>query len=130
MYLVRSRLDVGSQQMTGTFTGIVFADPVLPADSGVVINNVFFAPGARTYWHRHERGQLLVVRVGRGFICSEGQDPSLLREGDTVWVPPMEMHWHGGTASTCVLHMATSFGATEWFGEVSAEAYEAAGTAT
>ena len=30
-----------------------------PATDGVTINNVFFAPGARTFWHHHERGQIL-----------------------------------------------------------------------
>ena len=30
-----------------TFTGDVWADPVLPETEGVTINNVFFTPGAR-----------------------------------------------------------------------------------
>ena len=38
-----------------TFTGAVWADPVLAAEDGVMINNVFFEPGARTHWHTHER---------------------------------------------------------------------------
>ena len=53
-----------SEQRTATFTGTVHMDPVL--DTGkVVINTVIFTPGARTYWHSHPGGQLLIVTAGR-----------------------------------------------------------------
>ena len=48
-----------SELRTATFTGEVWADPVLPETDGVLINNVFFAPGARTHWHTHDQGQIL-----------------------------------------------------------------------
>src|SRR6185312_8021804 len=55
-----------SDDRTGsTFTGNVWADPVMPATDGVTINTVFFAPGGRTYWHAHERGQILHVTAGQ-----------------------------------------------------------------
>ena len=34
-----------------------------------MINTVIFTPGARTYWHRHPGGQLLVVTAGRGLVA-------------------------------------------------------------
>ena len=54
-----------SEQRTATFTGTVHMDPVLDAGS-VTINTVIFTPGARTYWHSHPGGQLLIVTSGRG----------------------------------------------------------------
>ena len=46
-------------------------DPVLPETDGVLINNVFFAPGARTHWHTHDQGQILAVheRPGPGPVA-------------------------------------------------------------
>ena len=54
-----------SELRTATFTGEVWGDPVLPETDGVLINNVFFAPGARTHWHTHDQGQILVVMRAR-----------------------------------------------------------------
>ena len=37
-----------SELRSETFTGTVWADPIMPATDGVMIGNVFFAPGGRT----------------------------------------------------------------------------------
>lgn len=100
-----------------TFVGEVLRDPVFAAD-GVVVNTIVFHPGSRTYWHRHEKGQILQVVAGTGIVCTQGESPQLVRAGDTVWVPPLEVHWHGGTADTMMVHVAISLGKTEWFAEV------------
>ena len=61
-----------SEQRTATFTGTVHMDPVL--DTGkVTINTVIFTPGARTYWHSHPGGQLLIVTAGRGIVASRAR---------------------------------------------------------
>jgi quercetin dioxygenase-like cupin family protein len=106
-----------------TFTGSVWGDPVLPTTGGTTINNVFFAPGARTYWHRHERGQILIVAVGEGLMGQEGSPPRRISAGDTIWIPAGERHWHGATATTALLHLAISLGPTEWLEPVSDEDY-------
>jgi len=115
-----------SNLMTETFTGTVWADPVLATEDGNTINNVVFQPHARTFWHSHERGQILHVTTGRGVVCSRGQRPRPLEAGDYVWVPPGEQHWHGGTRETCVVHTAISLGSTTWAEPVSDEEYEVA----
>ena len=111
-----------SEQRTATFTGTVFADP-LRSGPDVTMASVFFAPGARTYWHSHERGQILVVTAGAGLICSAGDPPQPLSVGDTVWVPPGEAHWHGGGPDTYLVHLAVSLGATSWRHEVTDDEY-------
>ncbi|MFD0745556.1 cupin domain-containing protein [Phytohabitans flavus] len=85
--------------------------------------SVFFAPGARTYWHSHEKGQILVVTAGSGLVCSAGGVPQLLHPGDTVWVPPGEAHWHGGGPETYLVHLAISLGQTGWRDAVTDDEY-------
>jgi len=114
-----------TQRRTGTFTGLVFGDPVLAETDGTLINDVFFAPGARTNWHSHERGQILIVISGSGLICQHGGDIQVLNAGDLVWSPPGVMHWHGAGPATSMLHRAISLGETTWLSDVSDEEYGA-----
>lgn len=116
---------VPSEQRGPTFTGAVWADPVMPTTDKVTINNVFFSPGARTYWHTHEYGQVLHVTAGKGWICLEGQAPQAIRQGDVVWIGPNERHWHGAAADTYMIHMATSLGGTDWQEAVADKDYPA-----
>ena len=128
MIIYRGRqADVASEIKASTFTGTVWGDPVKPAADGVAINNVFFTPGARTYWHTHEVGQILTVIAGEGWICVDGETPQPLRVGDVVWIPKGERHWHGATATTFLLHTAVSIGKTIWEEEVTSEQFGAAG---
>jgi quercetin dioxygenase-like cupin family protein len=105
------------------FTGAVFPYVTMPATDGVTINTVNFTPCARTYWHSHEKGQILIVLAGRGLIQAEGGPVRVLRAGDTVWAPPGERHWHGGGADSYMTHTAISLGVTSWAEEVSDEQY-------
>ena len=59
-----------------------------------MINTVIFTPGARTYWHRHPGGQLLVVTAGRGVVATRDQG-QVITGGDVIWAEPGEEHWHG-----------------------------------
>lgn len=112
-----------------TFTGTVWADPVMPLTDGVTINNVFFSPGGRTHWHAHQTGQVLHVTAGRGWICKEGEAPLPIRSGDVVWIGPGERHWHGAAEDSYMIHMATSIGSTQWEEEVAIGDYPRAAAA-
>lgn len=116
-----------SQQRTATFTGLVYGDALLASTDGTAMNSVFFAPGARTFWHSHERGQVLHVLSGHGLIRSRGAATQRLDPGDIVWVPAGEVHWHGGGPDTVLVHLAVSLGQTTWLGEVSADDYGSTG---
>jgi quercetin dioxygenase-like cupin family protein len=69
-------------------------------------STVTFEPGARTHWHTHPLGQTLVVTAGLGWAQREGGERQEIRPGDVVWFAPGERHWHGGTATTSVTHVA------------------------
>ena len=117
-----------TQQRTATFTGVVYQDLVLDAPD-VLINSVVFTPGARTYWHRHPGGQLLIVTTGRGLVASRGGEVHLVGPGDVIWADPGEEHWHGAVGDSVLVHTAVSHGPTEWHAEVGATEYGSAGPA-
>lgn len=126
MKVFHARSEGAPSELRGaTFTGTVWADPIMPFTDGVQINNVFFAPGGRTHWHSHERGQVLQVVAGSGWICLEGNKPQPIRSGDVVWIGPNERHWHGGADTSYMLHTATSLGTTNWAEPVSEKDYAA-----
>ena len=114
MRIVHGRPDPAKSEQRATVTGEVWFDPVLPATDGTTITTVFFAPGARTYWHSHEHGQILQVLAGSGLICTAGEQPRAIVTGDTVWVPPGERHWHGAAPDSFMTHTAISLGETRW----------------
>ena len=115
---------VPSERRSETFTGEVWADSVLESTGRVVVNNVFFAPGARTHWHRHQEGQFLLVTSGEGRIASRGGSVESMGVGDTVWIPPDEEHWHGAGPGSYMVHLAVSLDRTEWLEPVSDEDYD------
>jgi quercetin dioxygenase-like cupin family protein len=90
------------------FTGTVWQDPIIvtAAPARLVVNRVSFEPGARTNWHSHPFGQTLYVVAGLGLVQKEGEAAREIRPGDVVWIPPGEKHWHGGSPTNGMTHLA------------------------
>jgi quercetin dioxygenase-like cupin family protein len=90
------------------FTGTVFADTVRNPDeqSAIGCAHVRFAPGARTAWHWHPKGQTLYVTDGIGLVAFRGGKPIEIRPGDVVFIEPGEEHWHGATPDRFMAHVA------------------------
>jgi quercetin dioxygenase-like cupin family protein len=90
------------------FTGTVRLDPMFAAEEPGRVSgaHVTFEPGARTAWHTHPAGQTLVVTFGRGRVQREGGPIEEIRQGDIVWFPAGEKHWHGAAPDTAMSHMA------------------------
>ena len=68
--------------------------------------SVTFEPGARSHWHTHPLGQLLIVTTGRGWTQCAGEAKAEIRAGDVIWCPPGHKHWHGATSDTAMTHIA------------------------
>lgn len=77
-----------------------------PAPARLGSSCVNFEPGARTAWHTHPLGQALFIVSGCGWVQVWGQPKQEVRAGDVVWFEPGEKHWHGGTATTAMTHIA------------------------
>ena len=103
-----------TSEVSETFTGTVLRDPILSGDGAPTVNSVTFTPGARTNWHTHEHGQLLIVTSGRGRAGSRDGAREALEPGDVVWFAPGEEHWHGAGPDTVMTHIAISLGVTSW----------------
>ncbi|WP_039852073.1 (R)-mandelonitrile lyase [Hylemonella gracilis] len=91
------------------FTGRVRIDPIhLQAQepSRVTAGLVTFEPGARTNWHTHPLGQLLIVTSGKGWTQCEHGERVEVNAGDSIWCPPGHKHWHGATDATAMSHIA------------------------
>lgn len=91
-----------------SFTGTVWQDPIITPQPPMRIacSRVAFEPGARTAWHTHPLGQTLYVTEGVGRFQTEGGPIHEIRPGDVVWIPPGEKHWHGGSPTTGMVHLA------------------------
>jgi quercetin dioxygenase-like cupin family protein len=74
--------------------------------SRLLASRVAFEPGARTAWHTHPLGQTLYVIFGVGHVQMKGGPVREIRPGDTVWIPPGEKHWHGGSPTSGMVHIA------------------------
>jgi quercetin dioxygenase-like cupin family protein len=96
---------------------------VLPPADGIMINNVFFEPGARTHWHTHGLAQVLHVTAGLGLLVSHDGTVEELRPGDTAHIPAGVRHWHGAAPGSYLVHLAISINGTDWLEAVSDDDY-------
>ncbi|MDQ0374704.1 (R)-mandelonitrile lyase [Cellulomonas humilata] len=90
------------------FTGTVYIDTIRTPDAKTAIGcaHVRFAPGARTAWHTHPKGQTLYVTDGIGYVARRGGEIHEIRPGDVVYIEPGEEHWHGATTDRFMAHVA------------------------
>ena len=92
------------------------------------VGMVSFAPGARTAWHTHPVGQLLVVTDGMGWIQEEGQARRDIKAGDVVWIGAGVKHWHGAAKDSWMSHLAVEVpgvnGRNEWLEPVTDDQYK------
>jgi quercetin dioxygenase-like cupin family protein len=113
------------------FTGSVRITPLAQGEepSCMTCGCVTFEPSARSAWHTHPKGQLLIVTEGSGFIQEWGNSIQRIQQGDVIWTPPKVKHWHGGSLESSMTHIAiqeTLNGKNiDWLEKVSDEQYNA-----
>jgi len=101
------------------FTGTIWGEVLLPLADGATLNRVTFAPGARTFWHRHEGGQMLIGQAGRGLVVTRSGAITPLGAGVIVHACPDEEHWHGAPPDAFMTHLTCQLGGrTVWLEEV------------
>jgi quercetin dioxygenase-like cupin family protein len=109
------------------FTGSVKIDHVFAASpvAGAAWRVVTFEPRARTAWHTHPKGQILIVTAGSGRVQREGEPVEEIRPGDVVLIPAGEKHWHGASPTAAMTHVAINEAPTNWMDKVTDEQYGA-----
>jgi 4-carboxymuconolactone decarboxylase len=89
--------------------------------------SVAFEPGARTAWHSHPGGQILIVTAGTGRVQRWGGPIEELQTGDVVRIPAGQKHWHGASPHAPMTHIAITEPrdgtSVQWMEKVSDEQY-------
>ncbi|MCC9620315.1 cupin domain-containing protein [Thalassospira sp. MA62] len=106
--ITKNGTNAGMMGSPDLFTGDVYVEMVFENKEPFAVNSgkVTFMPGARSNWHTHPAGQMLIVTEGTGWVQEEGHEKQIMQPGDVVWCPPGVKHWHGATDTTSVTHYA------------------------
>lgn len=103
-------------QFTGTSTAMDGKD--------LTIARRRFEAGARTFWHSHERGQLILVESGKMRLQRRGGPMREIGAGETDFTGPNVAHWHGAAPGEPAVQINAGFGGvTKWLEEVQAGDY-------
>ena len=112
------------------FTGKAWNIGLVSNDSiyNTLVGNVYFEPGARSNWHTHPAGQILIITDGVGYHQITGEPKQTIKKGDVVKCPPNVMHWHGASPESGLQQMYivpnTNKGIVQWLHPVSDEEYK------
>ncbi|QNF33090.1 cupin domain-containing protein [Adhaeribacter swui] len=120
----------GEKITNSNFVGNAWLQPLVVSDSlnPTAVGNVTFEPGARTKWHLHPAGQILLATGGIGYYQEKGSPKRILRKGEVVKCPPNVAHWHGASPDQEFIQIAITSshkGATVWLEPVTDEEYHA-----
>ncbi|ULQ60440.1 cupin domain-containing protein [Brucepastera parasyntrophica] len=116
------------------FTGNVMVETVyLPESPSIQYGSyVHFEAGARSAWHTHESGQILVVVSGTCWTRERGGRKQIALPGDVIHCPPGITHWHGASPDGAMTHIALGeaggSGGLTWLEKVSDADYMGSGT--
>jgi len=118
----------GEKITNNNFTGKAWLQPLVASDSLNLtsVGNVTFEPGARTKWHLHPGGQILLATGGVGYYQEKGSPKRILRKGEVVKCPPNVAHWHGASADSEFIQIAITNahkGSTVWLEAVTEKEY-------
>jgi 4-carboxymuconolactone decarboxylase len=114
-----------AQNFTGSAQVEMLFEAVDPSHASG--GSVTFEPGARTTWHSHPRGQILIVTAGTGRVQRWGDPIEEIRAGDVVRIPAGQKHWHGASPHASMTHIAITEhrdgSRVQWMEAVSDEQY-------
>ena len=119
----------GEKGAAENFTGNVWNMGLVANDSiyNTVVGNVYFEPGARSNWHIHPSGQILIITDGVGYHQIKGQPRQTIKKGDVIKCPANVAHWHGASNDTGMLQIyilpKTENGIVTWLQKVTDEEY-------
>ncbi len=119
----------GEKGAAENFTGNAWNKALVANDTtyNTVIGNVYFEPGARSNWHSHPSGQILIITDGAGYHQIKGQPKQIIRKGDVIKCPPNVLHWHGASPDTGMQQLyilpKTEKGLVNWLQKVTDKEY-------
>ncbi len=95
------------------FTGeVTRQSPVVDREgSQLSVDYVHFPKGVRNKLHKHSNDQVLIIIKGSGIVATKDQK-AVVKEGDVVWAPAGEEHWHGATEESDFSHISITLAHT------------------
>ena len=129
MNIIKNGTQPSAKGNADWFTGSVRIDPLFAKQPATKAAGalVTFEPGARTAWHTHPAGQILIVVSGLGWVQKEGDSIQEILPGDVIYFEPNEKHWHGASPDKAMSHIAiqeeVNGSVVTWMEKVSAEQY-------
>ncbi len=117
---------IGEELTAEGYTGTVHKNMLVETEDVFncpEVDNFTFEAGARTAWHSHANGQIILVTNGTGYYQEENGDIQVVTAGDVIVTKPGVKSWHGA-ANERFAYIASS-GSTEitWYDSVSDEEY-------
>jgi 4-carboxymuconolactone decarboxylase len=109
-----------AQQPNSNFTGTIQRLTETPPG---LITYIHFDAGARTKWHIHEKGQLVLVEEGVGLEQEKGGPIIELHAGEVIWCPPGVAHWHGAALDKGGTQYNVTRGGITWLDPVTDQEY-------
>lgn len=122
----------GEKGAIENFTGNAYHVGLVNDDSTftTVVGNVYFEPGARSNWHSHPAGQILIITDGIGYHQIEGKPIEIIQKGSIVKCPPNVRHWHGASPNEGLMQLYivpnTEKGIVNWDEAVTDAVYKTA----
>lgn len=118
----------GEKVSNNNFTGNVWLQMLGQDEQSLStgVGNVTFEPGARTKWHLHPGGQIILVTDGVGYYQEKGQPKKILHKGDVIKCPANVEHWHGASKDSYFVQIAVTDnknGSVIWLQPVIEEEY-------
>jgi len=119
----------GEKITNNNFMGNVWLNNLVQADSmnQNAVGSVTFEPGARTKWHSHPAGQIILALEGVGYYQEKGSQKIIVKKGDVVKCPANIPHWHGASKDSKFVQVAITGrekGETIWLESVSDDEYQ------
>jgi quercetin dioxygenase-like cupin family protein len=102
------------------FTGKVTGHPT----SDIRMLRYSFEPGARTNWHSHEGGQVVLIEQGHLRVQEAGGPVRVYAPRQAFTSAPGVKHWHGALPDEPLTQVSLSFGATTWMEKVTDAQYD------
>jgi 4-carboxymuconolactone decarboxylase len=109
-----------AQQPNSNFTGTIHRLTETPPG---IITYIHFDAGARSKWHVHEKGQLILVEEGVALVQEKGGPVVELHAGEVIWCPPGVTHWHGAAPDQGGTQYNVTRGGITWLDPVTDQEY-------
>jgi quercetin dioxygenase-like cupin family protein len=118
----------GEKVSNDNFTGNVWLNMLVAGDTinPTSVGSVTFEKGARTNWHSHPAGQIILALAGEGYYQEKGKPKRVVKKGEVVTCPPNIPHWHGASKDSSFVQVAITGrekGPTQWLESVTDNDY-------